>query len=145
MCDWFWIISETGYVLDVYCAGTTSGTAVVLFTLNNQLHPNNQLWKLDGEYLVSKQTGYVLSLNTCPINDPTLVIKPKDINDKGQRWYYNPDLLTFTSGLPYYVLTAKSNTISDPKALGLTHWIDQTARNQKWTFAKCTGYDKEGG
>ncbi|CAG8578588.1 5_t:CDS:2 [Ambispora gerdemannii] len=140
MSDWYWIISETGYVLDVCCREKNPGTSVVLYTLNNQLRPFHQLWKIEDKYIVSKDTGFVLTLSTSPINDPTFVVKPRDSKDRGQLWNYDPNNLTLTSGLPFYVVTAIQNTanivLCNPKALGVKHLENPVPKTQKWVFVK---------
>ncbi|CAG8680586.1 11949_t:CDS:2 [Ambispora leptoticha] len=146
MRDWYWIVSETGYVLDVAGFGTAPGTPVTLYTLNNQLRPFNQLWRLDGKYIVSKQTGFVLTLKGCPINGSTFVIRPKNPSDKGQIWTYDPNNYTLTSALPFYVATVLNTTIniiSNPNALGLKHLENPVHKSQKWIFVKCSGFIEE--
>ncbi|CAG8637763.1 12298_t:CDS:2 [Ambispora gerdemannii] len=141
MDDWYWIVSETGLVLDVAGRGKQPGTPVTLYTLNNENNPFNQLWKIDCQYIVSKQTGFVLTLSNCPIRDPTFVIKPKDLNDKGQRWTYDSTNFTLTCGLPFYVATVLDAVIGDPKALGVKHLGNQVPKEQKWIFVKCSGFE----
>ncbi|CAG8499159.1 635_t:CDS:2 [Ambispora gerdemannii] len=135
MTSWYFIASETGHALDVSGAGINPGTPTILYPIKQDASLN-QLWKIDGQYIVSKQTGFVLSLSTCPINGPNLVVKPKDLNDKGQLWKYDSNNFTLDSALPFYVLTVLDPAIVNPKSLGLKHIETPVPKTQRFIFVE---------
>ncbi|CAG8499141.1 634_t:CDS:2 [Ambispora gerdemannii] len=137
MNDLYWIVSDTGHVLDVTGSNTAPGTPVILYTINNLSNPLNQLWRIDGNHIVSKLNGFALSLSDCVIN----VIQPKNDEDKRQHWRYDVNDSTLNSVLPYYVATVVKPVIADPKALGCKHLDTPVApKAQRFVFVKWSGY-----
>ncbi|CAG8515675.1 7831_t:CDS:2 [Ambispora leptoticha] len=126
MAKWFWIVSDTGFVLDVAGINSAAGATVHLFFLKS---PDEYIWlKVVSDIIF-------IPLYKDPMNDPHLEMQPRRPNEKFQHWTYDDNSCTLNSALQNYVLTVKKSVLRG--GLGCKHLDTLVPKTQRFTFVPC--------